>query len=171
MKKNKESKKTVKLKNLKIKLFILDVDGVLTDGKLYFSDNGIETKSFNIKDGVGLKLLLKRGIEIAVISGRKSKATQKRMRELGIKYIYLGINDKIKVFDQLKKKLHLKNENISAIGDDLPDMSLMQQVGFSIAVKDAVPKIRALADCITKATGGNGAVREACELLMSPFAN
>ena len=155
-----------KLKNLKIKLLILDVDGVLTDGKLYFSDNGIEIKSFNIKDGLGLKLLLRHGIEVAVISGRKSIATKNRMHELGIKHVYLGIDDKIKTFDHLKKKLLLKNKNIACMGDDLPDTPLMQKVGFSIAVKDAVPKVRALADYITKATGGNGAVRETCELLL-----
>ncbi len=156
-----------KLKSIKIKLFILDVDGVLTDGKLYFADNGMEIKSFNIKDGLGLKLLLKQGIEIAVISGRKSPAVQKRMDELGIKHVYLGKNDKIKIFNYLKKKLRLKNENIAAIGDDLPDLPIMQQVGFSIAVKDAVAKVRTLADYVTKAKGGQGAVREACELLIT----
>ncbi len=158
-------KSVQKLKN--IKLFILDVDGVLTNGKLYFTDDGMEIKSFDIKDGLGLKLLLKYGIEIAVISGRKSIATKNRMSELGIKHVYLGNEDKVKVFNQLKKKLHLKNENIAAIGDDLPDLPLMQQAGFSIAVKDAVPRVRALANYVTKNTGGNGAVREACELLLS----
>ena len=154
-----------KLKNLKIKLLILDVDGVLTDGKLYYSDSGIETKSFDVKDGLGLKLLLKRGVEIAIISGRKSIATKNRMRDLGIKHVYLGISDKTIVFNRLKKNLGIKNENIACVGDDLPDFPLMQEVGFSIAVKDAVPKVCAIADYITKATGGNGAVREVCELL------
>lgn len=155
-----------KLKKLKIKLLILDVDGVLTDGKLYFSDNGVETKSFHIQDGVGLKLLLKNKIEIAIISGRKSQATLKRMRELGIKHVYLGIADKSQPFMQLKKKLRLNNEDIAAMGDDLPDLTLMHQVGFKIAVADAAPAVRKIADYITKNMGGNGAVREACELIL-----
>lgn len=156
-----------KLKQLNIKLLILDVDGVLTDGKVYISDNGIETKGFNIQDGLGLKLLLENGINIAVISGRKSNATKIRMRELGIKHTYFGASDKIKIFTILKKKLRLKNENIVAIGDDLPDLPIMQQVGFSIAVDNAVPEIRGMADYTTKNQGGNGAVREACNIILN----
>ena len=156
-----------KLKNINIKLLILDVDGVLTDGKIYFSDNGMETKSFDVRDGIGLKLLLNNKIEVAIISGRKSKATANRMRDLGIKHVYLGISDKILPFNKLKKKLNLKNENVAYIGDDIPDLSIMQTVGFSIAVADATPKVLAIADYITKAKGGNGAVREACEIIIS----
>ena len=156
-----------KLKNINIKLLILDVDGVLTDGKIYFSDNGMETKSFDVRDGIGLKLLLNNKIEVAIISGRKSKATAKRVHELGIKHVYLGISDKILPFNKLKKKLNLKNENVAYMGDDIPDLSIMQTVGFSIAVADATPKILAIADYITKAKGGNGAVREACEIIIS----
>jgi 3-deoxy-D-manno-octulosonate 8-phosphate phosphatase (KDO 8-P phosphatase) len=155
-----------KIKCLNIKLLILDVDGVLTDGKIYISDNGIETKSFNIQDGLGLKLLLNNAINIAVISGRKSNATKIRMRELGIKHAYFGATDKIKIFNSLKKKLRLKNENIAYIGDDLPDLPIMQQVGFSIAVANAVPKVRKIADYVTKNKGGKGAVREACDMLL-----
>ena len=153
------------LKQLKIKLLILDVDGVLTDGKLYISDQCIETKTFHIHDGQGLKLLLNNGVDIAIISGRKSKATVKRMRELGIKHTYYGVKDKVKTLNQLKKKLGVANKNIAYIGDDLPDLEIMQQVGFSIAVANAIPEIRKLADHVTKATGGNGAVREACDLI------
>jgi 3-deoxy-D-manno-octulosonate 8-phosphate phosphatase (KDO 8-P phosphatase) len=160
-------KATKKLKNLNIKLLILDVDGVLTDGKIYYSDDGLETKSFHVRDGIGLKLLLKNQIEIAIISGRKSQATTNRMRDLGIKHVYLGTQDKIKPFNQLKKKLHLKNENIAYMGDDLPDLPIMQQVGFSIAVADAISEVRALADHTTKLKGGKGAVREACELILA----
>ena len=156
-----------KLRHLNIKLLILDVDGVLTDGKIYISDNGIETKSFNIQDGLGLKLLLENGIDIAVISGRKSNATKIRMRELGIKHAYFGASDKIKIFTSLKKKLCLKNENIASIGDDLPDLPIMQQVGFSIAVANAVPEVRKIADYTTKNKGGDGAVREACTIILN----
>lgn len=155
-----------KPKHLDIKLLILDVDGVLTDGKIYISDNGIETKSFNIQDGLGLKLLLDNSINIAVISGRKSNATKIRLRELGIKHAYFGVADKTKVFNALKKKFRLKDKNIACIGDDLPDLPIMQKVGFSIAVANAVQKVRDISDYITKAKGGDGAVREACELIL-----
>ena len=151
---------------MKIKLLILDVDGVLTDGKLYYSNAGVETKAFYIRDGLGLKLLLKNKMEVAIISSRKSKATQNRMDDLGIKHVYLGAADKIKPFTQLKKNLRLKNENIAYIGDDLPDIPVMQKVGFSIAVADAAPEVLELADHILKNKGGEGAVREACELLI-----
>lgn len=158
-------KKIKKLKN--IKLLILDVDGVLTDGKLCYSDDGIETKCFYVRDGLGLKLLLKNNIEIAVISGRKSKATKNRMNDLGIKHVYLNIDDKIKSFNQLKKNLGLKNENIAYIGDDLPDIPVMKKVGFSIAVADATSEVLKLADLTLKTKGGEGAVREACELILN----
>lgn len=157
--------KKIKIPN--IKLFILDVDGVLTDGKLYISDAGIETKSFYVQDGLGLKMLLNSNIKVAVISGRKSKATTKRLKELGIKYIYQNVSDKTKQFDKLKKKLHLKNENIACIGDDLPDFSIMQRAGFSIAVANSTKEVLSIADYTTKSNGGNGAVREACEIILN----
>ncbi|EKE00709.1 MAG: hypothetical protein ACD_21C00285G0003 [uncultured bacterium] len=150
-----------------IKLLILDVDGVLTDGKLYISDTGIESKSFHVQDGLGLKLLLDNAVDVAVISGRKSNATKKRLRDLGIKHAYYGVEDKTKPFNGLKKKLRIKNENIACMGDDLPDLPIMQQVGFSIAVANAVSKIRKAANYITKNKGGDGAVREACDLILN----
>lgn len=160
-------KKTRKLKNLDIKLLILDVDGVLTNGQVYVCDCGNEIKGFSTQDGIGLKLLLASGIEIAIISGRKSIATKKRLRELNIKHVYLGVADKIKVFDKLKNKLSIENKNIAYIGDDLPDLSVMQQVGFSIAVDNAVDAIKDIAHHVTTRKGGNGAVREACDLILS----
>lgn len=159
--------KPKRLKNIDIKLLILDVDGVLTDGKIYISDNGIESKSFYIQDGLGLKLLLKNGIKVAVISSRKSQATEKRLHELGIKHYYLGITDKTKALNALKKKLHIKNNNIAYIGDDLPDLPIMKTVAFSIAVANAVSKVGKIADYITNAKGGEGAVREACEIILN----
>lgn len=155
-----------KFKHSNIKLLILDVDGVLTDGKIYISDDGVETKSFNVQDGLGLQLLLNTGINVAIISGRKSNAAKIRLRELGIKYAYFGAIDKNRIFEQLKKKLVLKNENIAYMGDDLSDLAIMQKVGYSIAVANAVQKIRNIADYVTKARGGDGAVREACEILI-----
>jgi len=165
MKKNKLSGK--QLKKLDIKLLILDVDGVLTNGQVYVCDCGHEIKGFSTQDGVGLKLLLANNIEIAVISGRKSLATKNRLRELKIKHVYLGVTDKITVFDKLKNKLSIENQNIAYIGDDLPDLLVMQQVGFSIAVDNAVAVIKDIAHYITTRKGGNGAVREACDLILS----
>jgi 3-deoxy-D-manno-octulosonate 8-phosphate phosphatase (KDO 8-P phosphatase) len=157
-----------KLKHLtNIKLLILDVDGVLTDGKIYISDNGIETKAFNIQDGLGLKLLLENAIDVAVISGRKSNATKKRLCELGIKYAYFGIADKIKIFNELKKKLRLTNRNIACVGDDFPDLPIMQQVGFSIAVANATAEVCKTADYVTLSKGGDGAVREVCDIILN----
>lgn len=156
-----------KLKTLDIKLLILDVDGVLTDGKVYFFNDGMEAKAFNTRDGFGLRTLLNNNIEVAVISGRKSQATANRMQDLGIKHVYLGIKDKNIPFTELKNTLGLENENIAYVGDDLPDVPIMQQVGFSIAVADAVSEVRIIADYTVTATGGNGAVREACDIILA----
>lgn len=155
------------LKNLDIKLLILDVDGVLTNGQVYICDCGHEIKGFSTQDGIGLKLLLASGIEIAIISGRKSPATKKRLRELNIKHVHLGVSDKIEVFNKLKNKLSVENNNIAYIGDDLPDLLVMQQVGFSIAVDNAVDAIKDIANYITTKKGGDGAVREACDFILN----
>lgn len=165
--KNPSHRRFLPEQRLNIKLLILDVDGVMTDGKLHYSDNGIETKSFHVHDGIGLMLLLKNNIQIAVISGRKSKATANRLRELGIKHVFLGCTDKTKALIKLKNKLKIKNENIAYVGDDLPDISIMQQVGLRFAVANATKEVLALADYITKKKGGNGAVREVCETILN----
>lgn len=160
-------KKIKKLKHLDIKLLILDVDGVLTNGQVYVCDCGSEIKGFSTQDGIGLKLLAASGIEIAIISGRKSPATKKRLRELNIKHIYLGVSNKIEAFTKLKTKLSLENNNIAYIGDDLPDLLVMQQVGFSIAVDNAVDAIKDIAHYITTRKGGDSAVREACDFILN----
>ena len=153
-------------KAAKIKLLILDVDGVLTDGKIYISDSGIEYKGFYSKDGVGIKLLLKAGVEVAIISGRESVAVNHRMNGLGVKYIYQNQDDKIKAFDELKQDLNLKNEQIAYVGDDLPDLAAMLKSGLGIAVANAADTVKQQADWVTNTCGGMGAVREACELIM-----
>ena len=122
----------------KIKLLILDVDGVLTDGKIYLDDTGRETKGFNSKDGVGIKNLLKTGVKIAVISGRESAAVNHRMNPLGVKDIYQNQADKTVAFNALKRTYNLTNEQIAYVGDDLPDLTVMREIGLSIAVADAV---------------------------------
>jgi 3-deoxy-D-manno-octulosonate 8-phosphate phosphatase (KDO 8-P phosphatase) len=154
-----------------IRLLVLDVDGVLTDGKIYFNEQGIETKSFYVPDGVGIKMLLSSGVEIALISGRNSAATKIRAKELGIKHLYLGNEKKPAVYQQLKKKLKLDDQQIAYLGDDLPDLVIMQQVALSIAVRNAHPLVIAASHHVTNANGGEGAVREVCELILSAQHN
>lgn len=153
-------------KAAKIRLLILDVDGVLTDGKIIVDDKGDEIKNFDVKDGQGLKFLLKAGFEVTIISGRESRAVEIRAKGLGIKEIYQGIEDKKSVLDGLIRDKDLKIDEVCCIGDDIPDIPMFGQVGLSIAVSDAVPEVLNAADFITKNKGGDGAVREVCELIL-----
>lgn len=156
-----------KLKALDLKLLILDVDGVLTDGTVYCFDNGVEGKGFNIQDGLGMKQLMRRGIEIAIISGKSSLATHNRLEALGVRHIYLGVGEnKDEYYLGLKQKLNLVDRNMVYVGDDLPDLPIMQQVGLSIAVANAVPEVKKIADYVTEHCGGDGAVREVCDMLL-----
>ncbi|MBS1238324.1 MAG: 3-deoxy-D-manno-octulosonate 8-phosphate phosphatase, YrbI family [Deltaproteobacteria bacterium] len=150
----------------KVKLLILDVDGVLTDGRIIMNDQGEETKHFNAKDGHGLRMLMQAGIEVALISGRKSSAAEFRARDLGITEVHLGVKDKTGVcVDLIQRKQMVKSE-VCCMGDDLPDLPLFQQSGVAVAVADAVPEIRAAAAFSTKNRGGKGAVRELCEAIL-----
>lgn len=150
-----------------IKLFILDVDGVLTDGKIWYSENGQEHKAFHTHDGLGLKRLRKAGVEIAVISGRNSPSVTQRLQELNITQVYQGISNKLDIFQTLLDKNNLLPENIASIGDDLPDLPLLEKSALAITVNNAVPEVKAIADYCTKRSGGEGAVREACEWLLT----
>lgn len=150
----------------KIKLLILDVDGVLTDGTIFIDSLGKEAKSFNVKDGLGMKMLLHSGVEIAIITGRESDSTTHRMNSLGIKYVYQNQKKKHLIFEELKNKLNLHDEEIAYVGDDLLDYLVMSKVGLSIAVKDAHEMILAKADFVSRFDGGKGAVREVCDLIM-----
>ncbi len=153
------------IEKLDTKLLILDVDGVLTNGIVYYFDNGVEGKGFHIQDGLGMQALMKMGIEVAIISGKPSVATRNRLESLGIVNIYLGVgNNKIKYYHELREKLGLRDENIAYVGDDLPDLPPMELAGFSIAVANAVAAVKAVADYITRLPGGAGAVREVCDL-------
>lgn len=150
----------------KIKLLLLDVDGVMTDGRITINDRGEETKAFNVKDGLGLKMLMFSGLEVAIVTGRRSQALAHRSRELGIEEVYQGVKDKNTVCQQLKKAKGLKKEQVCSLGDDIPDLAMFTESGLSIAVADAVKEVREAADFITKSNGGFGAVREACELIL-----
>ncbi len=154
------------LKAKNIKLIIFDVDGVLTDGGLYFSDKGIELKRFNSLDGLGIKLLKQNGIEPAIISARSSKNVMYRMQDLDIKHFYQGEDNKIVAFNNLIKKLSLKNEQVAYIGDDIIDLPVMRKIGLPIAVSNAHELIKENAYFVTEKIGGHGAVREVCDLLL-----
>ncbi|THB73986.1 MAG: 3-deoxy-manno-octulosonate-8-phosphatase KdsC [Gammaproteobacteria bacterium] len=149
-----------------IKLLILDVDGVLTDGKVYFGESTEELKAYNIKDGLGMRLLMDNGIEIAIITGRNSKSVEIRMAGLGIKHLYQGKLAKRESYEQLIDKLKLSPDEVAYIGDDLIDLPVMTKVGLPIAVADAHTKSKEVAKIITTNTGGNGAVREICDLIL-----
>jgi len=150
----------------KLKLLILDVDGVLTDGRLFFDDNGKEYKCFHARDGHGIKLLRQTGVEIAVISGRKSNSVALRMKSLGIDYVYQGHENKIAAFTEIIQSLSIEPEQTAHVGDDLLDLPVMTRVGLSIAVNDANDAVKDYADWTTNTPGGLGAVREVCDFIM-----
>jgi len=149
-----------------IRLFILDVDGVLTNGTIWYAENGHEYKAFHTQDGLGLKKLQRAGVEIAVISGRSSPAVNRRLHELKINKVFQGITNKRVIFDELISEMKINPENVASIGDDLPDEPLLINSGIAIAVNNAVPEIKKIADYCTLRSGGEGAVREACDWLL-----
>ena len=157
---------TIIEKAKKLKLLILDVDGVLTDGKLFFDNEGNEYKSFHARDGHGIKLLRQTGVEVAVISGRKSNSVALRMKSLGIEYVYQGHEDKRAAFKELLSKVGVTPDQVAHVGDDLLDLPIMTRVGLAIAVNDANFAVKEHADWCTSALGGNGAVREVCDFIM-----
>lgn len=150
----------------RIKLLLLDVDGVLTDGRILLDQRGGEQKSFDVKDGEGLKLLLRAGLTAALVSGRRSEVVERRAQELGIEAVYQGVKDKSSVCRQLQKQRSLDTEEICCIGDDLPDLAMFSEAGLRMAVADAVQEVREAADMVLSHKGGRGAVREACEWLL-----
>jgi 3-deoxy-D-manno-octulosonate 8-phosphate phosphatase (KDO 8-P phosphatase) len=154
-----------------IGLIAFDVDGVFTDGRFYLSDDGCESKAFNTQDGFGIRALLQAGIEVAVISGRHSKAVELRMSELGVTHVIQGCKDKVAAFDELLDKLGVGLDQTVYVGDDVPDLPLLRHAGFAIAVANAVTAVQAQCDLTTAASGGCGAVREVCEILLAGGGN
>jgi 3-deoxy-D-manno-octulosonate 8-phosphate phosphatase (KDO 8-P phosphatase) len=150
----------------KLKLLILDVDGVLTDGKLFFDNDGNEYKSFHAQDGHGIKLLRQTGVEVAVISGRKSKSVELRMKNLGIEHVYQGHENKIAAFNEIIEKIGITPEQAAHVGDDVIDLPIMIRAGLAIAVSDANFAVKQRADWCTTLPGGQGAVREVCDFIM-----
>jgi 3-deoxy-D-manno-octulosonate 8-phosphate phosphatase (KDO 8-P phosphatase) len=151
----------------KIKCLICDLDGVLTDGLLYIDNHFNELKTFHIHDGVGLKLLMAVGIEVAVVTGSRCAVVDHRMQQLGIKHYFKGRIDKEVLYKQLKETLNLKDEEFAYIGDDLPDISIIKQVGLGVAVANAVHEVKEVATWQTKCSGGRGAVRELCNFILT----
>lgn len=150
-----------------VKLLVLDVDGVMTDGRLYIGAEGETIKAFNSHDGHGIKMLRRSGIEVAIISGRKSSALEQRAKELGIKHLYQGREDKITALNELLNIIDVNYQQIAHLGDDLPDLPVIRRVGLGMAVANAYPLVKEHALWCTKAEGGNGAVREACDFIMA----
>jgi len=150
-----------------VRLAIFDVDGVMTDGTLYFNAQGEMFKAFNILDGHGVKLLQKAGVATAILSGRKSRAVAKRAKELSIAHVIQGTgDDKVPAFERLVKKLRLNAQACAFMGDDIQDLPVMRRCGFAVAVANAVDKVKAEAHYVTRASGGKGAVREFCDLVL-----
>ncbi|MBX9713071.1 MAG: HAD family hydrolase [Pseudomonadaceae bacterium] len=149
-----------------IKLAIFDVDGVLTDGRLYFLTDGSEFKTFNTLDGQGIKMLINSGVRTAIISGRSTPVVEKRANSLGIQHLYQGREDKLVVLDELLGELGLDYAQVAYLGDDLPDLPVIRRVGLGMAVANAAGFVRQHAHGVTAARGGEGAAREFCELIM-----
>ena len=150
----------------RIRLLILDIDGVLTDGRLYFDAKGESLKVFHVRDGHGIKMAQRGGLEVALVSGRRSDAAYHRARELGISRFYEGVRDKVTILEELLAALHLKAAEVAAVGDELVDLPLFHRVGLAVAVADAVPEVVAVAHWVTSLPGGRGAVREVCDLIL-----
>lgn len=149
-----------------LRLLALDVDGVLTDGRIVYGNDGEELKAFSIKDGLGIKLLQRAGVEVAIITGRQSMLVERRARELGIGTIIQGREDKLIALKELCRDRNVELEHCAYMGDDLPDLSAIQAAGLGLTVADGVLAVREAADWTASLTGGHGAVREACDWIL-----
>ncbi|MCP4768055.1 MAG: 3-deoxy-manno-octulosonate-8-phosphatase KdsC [Gammaproteobacteria bacterium] len=149
-----------------VRLLILDIDGVLTDGGLQFDNRGEEYKTFNSLDGHGIRMMLDCGIEIAVITGRKSAIVDHRMGDLGVRHIYQGCRDKLAAFTTLLQATGLNPEQVAYVGDDLPDLPIMRRVGLPVAVQNAHAFVKQHCDWVTNLPGGSGAVREVTDFIL-----
>jgi 3-deoxy-D-manno-octulosonate 8-phosphate phosphatase (KDO 8-P phosphatase) len=159
-------KKSLMKKAGKIKLLMLDVDGVMTDGSIILDKNGNELKRFHVRDGHGIKMIERAGIKVAIITGRKSKVVEIRAKELGITEVYQKIFKKSVVFEKLIKKYKCRDENVAFMGDDVVDRELLKRAGLSAAPADAEDEAKKLADFVAKRNGGRGAVREFTDLIL-----
>jgi len=150
-----------------IKMFLLDVDGVLTDGKLYFSNQGDELKAFNIQDGLGIKFLQRSGITVGIVTGKRSQLVANRARDLGIDIVVQGREDKLTAIREIITNYNVSLNEVAYMGDDLPDLSAINAVGLGMTLANGVSDVKKAAHWISQYHGGHGAVREACELILS----
>ena len=150
----------------KLRLLILDVDGVMTDGRIFIDNNGVESKAFHVRDGHGIKMLQRTEVEVAIITGRKSDVVLKRAEELGIKHVYQRSRNKLETYELLKQQLGVTDAESAFVGDDLVDLPVMRRVGLAVAVADADKEVCARAHWVTENGGGRGAVREVTDLII-----
>ena len=157
---------SLRRKAANIRLLLLDVDGVLTDGRIIIDDRGVESKHFHVRDGQGISLLKRSGIEVGFITGRSSKVVRHRAMDLRVSLLFQGVQDKLGIYERIKKKSRLTDEQIAYVGDDIIDLPVLRRVGLAVMVGDGSAELKPLADYVTVAKGGMGAVREVAELLL-----
>jgi len=145
---------------------VFDVDGVMTDGRIYLGESGEEMKAFNVADGFGLRMLLEAGIEVAILSGRRARCVERRAAELGIRHVIQGAGDKLPAFMRLLDELRLTAREAAYMGDDIPDLPVLEACGLAVSVPDAPLRVRRVAQHVVGRRGGEGAVRDACEFLL-----
>ena len=151
----------------KVKLLLLDVDGVLTDGRIIIDDFGVETKQFDVRDGLGIVLLMRLGIQVGFITGRSSAVVQHRASELGVRIVYQRVENKLETYRSIRENWSLQDEQIAYAGDDVVDLPVLRHVGLSITVSNGWPELFSSVDYVTSAKGGRGAVREIAELVLN----
>ena len=157
---------TIKQRARKIKMLILDIDGVMTDGRIIYDSKGNELKCFNVLDGMGLAVLKQIKMKVALVTAKGSRVVLRRARDIGVTEVWQNAHDKLKPYRQILKKHKLKNDDICFVGDDLVDLSIMKRAGLSVAVANACPEAKRIAHYVTKKEGGKGAVREIIELIL-----
>lgn len=150
----------------KVKMLLLDVDGVLTDGRIIYSSDGTETKAFDVKDGHGLKMIQRAGVEVGIITGRQSTVVERRAKELGINILYQGAKDKLVPFREILDTCSINEDEIAYVGDDIVDLPILLRVGFAATVADALPEVRERVHYVSERKGGKAAVREICDLIL-----
>jgi len=161
-----KTKQNIRAKAKNIKFLLLDVDGVMTDGRIILDSLGNELKAFHVRDGHGIKLAQKSGIIVGIITGRKSEVVNIRARELGIQEVHQGAHEKIAVYDALIAKYGFRDSEVAYIGDDVVDVDIFKRVGLAVAVADSDPAIKSHADIVTRAEGGRGSVREVINIIL-----
>ncbi len=162
----KRSSSSLRRKARNISLLLLDVDGVLTDGRIIIDDRGVETKHFHVRDGQGIALLLLAGIEVGLMTSRTSPSVRHRAKELGIRIVHEGVRDKVATYQQIKRRRRLRDEQIAYMGDDIVDLPTLRAVGLALSVADGWAGLRGTVDYVTTRSGGRGAVREAAEMIL-----